>query len=197
VFLDEQGDHVILAFTEGNKEAFKSLYLKYKDKVFGTLLKYVKDKETALDLMQEAFIRIDKYKNSIDTETSFRKLLFAIAINGAIDYLRKKKRYYFQSLDEQKNELSPQFEDSRSDFTRTLEAEDMHTDVQRALDTLPENERTAVILRTMSQMTYKDAALTMDVSSRTVQRYVKNGLEKLEEFLINIGYSSRQGIVHE
>lgn len=87
-------------FKNGDHEAFESLLEKYKNSLYGYLVRMIRDKTVASDLFQEVFVRFIKGVKNYDERGRFRSWLFTTANHLAVDYLRKSgERANFQSLD--------------------------------------------------------------------------------------------------
>lgn len=87
-------------FKNGDHEAFEILLERYKNSLYGYLVRMIKDKTAASDLFQEVFVRFIKGVKNYDERGRFRSWLFTTANHLAVDYLRKSgERANLQSLD--------------------------------------------------------------------------------------------------
>jgi RNA polymerase sigma-70 factor (ECF subfamily) len=83
---------LVLQSKEGNEEAFASLVKKYKTKVFNLAWSLTRDRETADDLAQEAFIKAYIALPKFQFKSGFGTWLYRITVNHVNDYLRKKSK---------------------------------------------------------------------------------------------------------
>lgn len=85
--LDER--NLLIELKAGNERAFEQVYNLYSLRLYGFLLKLVKDENIARDLLQELFIKVWEKRDLIDPEKTFRPYLFRIAENSVVDFFRK------------------------------------------------------------------------------------------------------------
>lgn len=188
VLYDTQRDEVVLHFTEGSQEAFRELYLKYKDGAFRVILRYVQDREAALDLLQDTFVKVYEFREKIRAEAEFHKLLFSIAINTSIDWLRRERKFRKVSIHDDEHPVSWSLADGRADHAKVTELRAMQADVDEALAACPEHEKQSVVLKLSNELTFAEVAETLGISTRTAKRYVKSGLERVSRILEARGY---------
>ena len=81
---------LVTEFLKGNVKSFDLLYEKYSGRLYGFALKLLKNKEDALDIVQEAFLRIWQRRKELDEDKSFKSFLFTISYNIIMDQLRKR-----------------------------------------------------------------------------------------------------------
>ena len=81
----------VQAFLRGDAQAFEFLFDKYREKVFGIAFRFLRNKEDALEVTQEVFLRVYQGLAKFKTDSKFFTWLYRIATNRAIDVLRSKK----------------------------------------------------------------------------------------------------------
>lgn len=91
---------LVAEFLKGNVKSFDLLYEKYSERLYGFAFKLLKNKEDALDIVQEAFLRIWQRRIELDEDKSFKSFLFTISYNIIMDQLRKRlnDHNYFEFL---------------------------------------------------------------------------------------------------
>lgn len=88
---DVPDDKVLVTeFLKGNVKSFDLLHEKYSERLYGFALKLLKNKEDALDSVQETFLRIWQKRKELDKDKSFKAFLFTISYNIIMDQLRKR-----------------------------------------------------------------------------------------------------------
>ena len=157
---------------KGDKGAFDLLVLKYEHKIVNLVMRYVRDPEQALDISQEAFIKAYRALPRFRGDSAFYTWLYRIAVNTAKNYLAAQRR---RPMD---IELDMQDPDqyglhAKLKETDTPEAialsQEMQDTLERAIEALPDDLRTAIILRELDGMSYEEIAQTMDCPVGTVR----------------------------
>lgn len=171
---------------EGDQQAFKDILNKYKGPVFNLIIRMVKNKEEAEDLVQEAFIKAFNSLASFNMEYAFSTWLYKIAINNCIDHFRKQK-LKLCSLDkplESKNgELKREFPDVTFAADRELLDSEKTDLIQKAIDSLPEKYRLSIVYRHQDEKSYEEIAQLMDIPLGTVKARIFRAREMLKKKL--------------
>jgi len=183
-------DHVsdtelIKAFQEGDVQAVEVLINRYKDKVFASLLFYVKDNYLAEDLFQDVFIKIiDTLQNKRYTEEGkFLPWALRIARNLCLDYFRKVKRSPSIKTSDQTDifEVLNLCEDAPD--TKMMQGQS-HDRVRKMLDMLPEEQREIIVLRHYANLSFKEIAQITDCSINTALGRMRYGLINLRKLMV-------------
>ncbi|MCK6380880.1 MAG: sigma-70 family RNA polymerase sigma factor [Leptospiraceae bacterium] len=160
------------------------IYKKNHKRIFDFLYKFTNNEEVALDLMQETFLSYYKYysKDEFSLDKSLM-ILYTIARNNSINYSKK-----FSTKNENPYEKIEYKSDSLS-IEKNYELKDMEEKLYSHLSTLPEEQKTAVILKSMEDMTLQQISEIMDISISTASRLVTKGLANLVEYAKENGMS--------
>jgi RNA polymerase sigma-70 factor (ECF subfamily) len=157
---------------KGDKGAFDVLVLKYEQKIVNLVMRYVRDPEQALDISQEAFIKAYRALPRFRGDSAFYTWLYRIAVNTAKNYLAAQRRRPMDiELDLQEQEqygLHAKLKETDTPEAVTLSHELQET-LERAIEALPDDLRTAIILRELDGMSYEEIAQTMDCPVGTVR----------------------------
>jgi RNA polymerase sigma-70 factor (family 1) len=159
------------------REEFKNIFDNHFTGVRNYIYYRSGDQDLATDVAQEAFITLWE-KKSLLVNGNIKALLFKIAGDLLITQLRKQNvamRYKAKVVDEQFNE-------SPDDSLRYKELLQMY---ERALENLPEKQRTVFLLSRMDGMKYFEIADNLGVSVKAVEKRMKNALEYLRKALGN------------
>jgi RNA polymerase sigma-70 factor (ECF subfamily) len=179
----EDAAHVERA-RRGDSDAFAILFEKYREKVYRVVYGYVHDKDDALDIAQEAFIKAFKNLDAFEGKSGFYTWLTQIAINLAIDARRRRARKKVVPLED--------FMDPREKFGGSAPPpppERRATDMElreryfEALEELSEKHRTVFLLHTVEGMAYKEIAEALEISIGTVMSRLHYARKKLQELL--------------
>lgn len=170
----------------GDRAAFESLMRKYYRRIYNFIGRYVGDAALAEDLSQEVFLKAFQAAPNYQPQAKFQTWLYTIARNTALNSLRGCRRTV--SLDEtlktEDGEVALQIPDpSVRDTREKLKDEELAVVVREAIDSLPENQRLAVILRRYENLSYEDIADTLGVSVPAVKSLLSRAKVNLQERL--------------
>ena len=171
---------------KGDKRAFDLLILKYQHRIVSLVTRYVSDSSEAQDVAQEAFIKAYRAIGRFRGDSAFYTWLYRIAINTAKNWIVAKNRRPpasdIDAVDAEQYGMS-----SRLKETSTPENEMMREEIERTVyDTiaeLPEDLRTAIMLREMDGMSYEEIATTMECPIGTVRSRIFRAREAIDEKL--------------
>ena len=157
---------------KGDKGAFDMLVLKYQHKIVNLVMRYVRDQEQALDITQEAFIKAYRALPRFRGDSAFYTWLYRIAVNTAKNHLAAQRRrpldIELDLQDPEQYDLHAKLKETDTPEGVTLSNELKET-VERAIASLPEDLRTAIILRELDGMSYEEIAQTMECPVGTVR----------------------------
>ncbi len=182
-------DHVsdtdlILAFQNGDVDAFENLILRYKDKVFSSILFFVKDTYLAEDLFQDVFIKIiDTLKNKRYTEEGkFLPWALRIAHNLCVDYFRKVKRAPAIRTSDNKDIFELLQISEEAPDAKVMQGQS-HERVRQMLNLLPEEQREIIVLRHYANLSFKEIAVITNCSINTALGRMRYGLINLRKMM--------------
>ena len=150
-------------------------YEKYADAIFRHCYFKVSDRELALDLMQETFIRAWNYARGGKDIQHMRAFLYRVANNMVVDTYRKKKTVSLEALAEE----GVQFAQKGQDPGKIAE----FNDVLRSIGELEPLYREAVFLRHVEELSVKEIAEILGEQENTVSVRIHRGLRQLRELL--------------
>lgn len=171
---------------KGDTKAFDLLINKYQHRIVSLVTRYVSDHAEAQDVAQEAFIKAYRAIDRFRGDSAFYTWLYRIAINTAKNWLVARKRRPPAS-DIDATDAEQYDMESRLKEQGTPENEMMREEIKRTvfetIADLPEDLRTAIMLREMEGMSYEDIALTMDCPIGTVRSRIFRAREAIDEKL--------------
>ena len=188
--LDELGtlpdaDVVHLA-QQGRELAFRELVRRYERPVFSLVFRMVRDRETAEDLAQDAFVKVLNHIDKYSPEFKFSSWLFKIANNVAIDHLRRRR------LDTISMDGSPHastaseieattlnLESEQESALDELEAKELGSAIELAIAKLRPEYRACIMLRHVEGRSYEEIAATLDLPLGTVKTYIHRARHEL------------------
>ncbi len=178
---------IIRSVLNGHRDDFRQLVEKYQQRVFRLVIGFVHDKEEAEDITQEVFLRAWQSLNKFRGESSFSTWLHKIAVNICLNYSRKKSANRlvtrissFFDPEHEKEIQIPLYEDNAEEI---IIKEEHSAWLKRALDSLPENQRTAIILSKYDDLPQKEIASVMNLTEGAVEALIQRAKKNLREKL--------------
>ena len=168
----------------GDKSAFDLLVLKYQHRIVKLVGRYVREPADALDVAQDAFIKAYRALPNFRGESAFYTWLYRIALNPAKNHLVAASRRP-SDVDLGSNEDGEQFEieDMQSTLEtpeRLLLTEEIRLTVIDAISKLPDDLRTAIMLREVDGLSYEEIATVMDCPIGTVRSRIFRAREAVD-----------------
>lgn len=158
-------------------DEFTLLVRDYRSQAFRFALQMVGNREDAMDITQEAFLRLHRHWHRRDPARPFAPWLYAILRHLAIDFLRKRRSRKELGLDavpERASGLGPQV---------LAEQSELKAAVWKAINHLPPGQREVVILRELHGLAYAEIAEAIGESTTTVNSRLHDAREKLRREL--------------
>jgi len=162
-------EKLVTAFFDGDNTAFDTLLKRHQQRVFTYILNIVKNKDVADDIFQETFVKaITTIKQGRYTESGkFSAWLMRIAHNIIIDYFRQEKSENTMSADQEETDVLNRRDLSEENIEDILVTSQIHTDVRRIMESLPEAQRDVLDMRFYRDMSFKEIAEATGVSINT------------------------------
>ena len=151
-------DHQLVAqYAKGNNQAFDELLTRHQSRVFSYILHIVKNRDLAEDIFQETFVKaIMTIKQGRYSENGkFVAWITRIAHNLVIDYYRQEKSENTVSTDEDETNLLNRKDLCEDNIEDAMVVEQIHKDVKRIIDALPESQREVLVMRYYRNMSFK------------------------------------------
>lgn len=176
---------LIQEILSGNNNAFKGLVEKYQERVFRTAMGFVHSKEDAEDIVQEVFINVFQSLSKFKRESEFSTWLYRITVNNSLNFVnRNKKNRFLQSLEEIFNKS-----DGDNTPLENLEMKDRDERIKKAIDSLPDSQRTAFVLSRYEELSQKEIARVMKRTEGAVEQLLQRAKNNLQK---KLGYERRK-----
>lgn len=174
---------LVLRLIDGDEEAFCELYAAYKNRLLNFALKFVKSREFAEDIFQDAFTVVWQTRRFINPEASFPSYLYTITRNRILNQLRD-----MANEDQLKEQILSQAIDSTDETNNHILLSDLKEIIGRALEQLTPRQREVFKMSRELQMSHKEIAEALGVSVHTVQEHISVSLKVIRSYLTK--YSS-------
>ncbi len=181
-----QSDEKLVQLAEhGDEDALSELYRRYSGGLYVYFHSKLGSEEDSKDLVHEVFVKlIKKARRFNPKKASFRTWLYTVATNLYIDFLRKEKRYRFESIDN--DDRSDDFDESL--FLEDTERKFVFSILRRCIHSLgKERRKIAIILYYFEDFTYEEIGKILSVSTATAARQVKDAESMIEKCLQDNG----------
>lgn len=159
-------------------EAFEQIYNEYSDKIYGYIFLLVNDKEVAEDLTQDAFIKAYRCLEQFNGESQLFTWLFKISRNVTIDYLRKRNRFKFFSIERY------QFESEHHTPLEIIIKGEKITHLYEAIRNLKISYQEVLILRKIKEFSIKETAEILQWNENKVKITTSRALAALKKELM-------------
>jgi RNA polymerase sigma-70 factor (ECF subfamily) len=170
----------------GDREAFEQLYLRFHKGVYLYLLSMLRSQPAAEDLAQDVFVKLFTQLESYRYQSSFSHWLFRLARNAAIDHMRRNKVRRAASLDAEPEEGLPLQERLAGNGplpSERLETSERDQKIRQAVESLPEDFRTALVMREWGDEPYEAIAAALEISEGTVKSRIFRARQMLAKKL--------------
>jgi RNA polymerase sigma-70 factor, ECF subfamily len=174
---------------KGDDSAFSVLMTRYQRKVFTVALGMVKNPDDAMDIAQDAFVKVYRYLGNFQGTSSFYTWLYRIVVNLCIDHIRKSGKTGHDEFDEKTHGKSSSQQRSvlSTDLginpSATLGRKELALVMQMAIQELPPYHRAVILMREVEGMSYSDMAEALKISKGTVMSRLHHARQKLQRSL--------------
>ena len=170
----------------GDKAAFDVLVLKYQQRVVNLVSRFVRNPADALDISQEAFLKAYRALPNFRGDSAFYTWLYRIAVNTAKNFLATQARRSGELSQEISEIEQIEANDALRDKAtpeRLLLRDEIQATVISAIESLPEDLRTAIMLREVDGMSYEEIAGVMECPIGTVRSRIFRAREAVDKQL--------------
>jgi len=171
----ELSDQVLVRESRsGATVAFERLMARHERGVFHIAFSYTGDRESALDVTQNVFLKVHRKLDLLKEESQFKTWLFRIAVNESINWLRSQKRHlgHEELMEEALVEPGP----AQDDLVERVEKREL---LKRGLTYLGPRHRLAVVLRYFDEMSIREIAHCLQCSQGMVKNILFRSLRKM------------------
>lgn len=169
---------LIEGLVAGNALAFKAIYGIYRDKVYRFALGFVKDEDTADDIVQTVFIKLWEKRNLLDNVRNVDAYIFGIAKNSIYGYMKSVVSRFDM-------EVTPEDSESISYITpqEELEASDLRLAISLVVDNMPPQRKSIFLMSREEGISNEDIAFRLGITKKTVENHLNLALHSLREVI--------------
>jgi RNA polymerase sigma-70 factor (ECF subfamily) len=179
--VNHEEDDLISRCQHGDQDALKEIFNLYHKKVYRIAYGVIREREEALDIVQEVFIKLFRSIQNFKGKSHFYTYLYRMAMNTAIDHARKVKKSPAISLNED-GFIEPSDGVEKRPDSLLLDKE-LEERVKQALEMLPVDQKAAFIFREVEGLSYGEIAEAMGCSIGTVMSRLHYGRKRMQDFL--------------
>jgi RNA polymerase sigma-70 factor (ECF subfamily) len=188
ILVDLTDEELIIEFQKnGNEKAFEILIQRFKNQLINYVYRFLGDYDSCVDVVQETFIKVYRYKDNYSSVAKFSTWVYTIAGNLAkTEYKRKRRRNLFSinSYGEENKTYEIPDESFRPDIA--VDANIKREIIQKALLKIRDSYREAVILRDVQELSYEEIAEILGIEVGTVKSRINRGRAELQKYLKDI-----------
>lgn len=169
---------LVLRLIDGDEDAFCELYASYKNRLIYFAMRFLKSREYAEDVFQDAFTVIWQGRRFINPDTSFSSYLYTIVRNRVLNQLRD-----LDNQDKLKEQILAQAVDYTEDTKHRIMADDLRHLIACAMQQLTVRQREVFRMSREEQMSHQEIADALGISINTVQEHISTSLRVLRVYL--------------
>jgi len=176
---------------EGDDEAFEILVNRHQTSVLNLIYRFIGDRTQAKDLAQDVFLRVWQTAKSYEPKAKFTTWIYQIATNLCLNELKSARRRRWFPFSRSNGDEGKTFEETLSDGSPTAEdvlvARERSRQISDALQSLPANQRMALVLKRYDDLSYQKIAQILGCSVSAVESLLVRAKKTLQERLKNLG----------
>jgi RNA polymerase sigma factor (sigma-70 family) len=178
--MPDKTDEVLIGeFQKGDVRAFNELVRRYQERVYWVARRIVGNHADADDVAQEVFIKVYDSLKGFRSESSFYTWIYRVAVNAALNLLRKKKVRDFVRFDEI---IAPLLSDEPKPDEH-LESNEQKRLIDEAIERLPARQRTVFVLRYYENLPYEEIAKMLKRSVGGMKANYFQAVQKISRYL--------------
>ena len=169
---------LVLRLIEGDEDAFCELYAAYKNRLIYFAMRFLKSREYAEDIFQDAFAVVWQGRRFINPDASFSAYLYTIVRNHILNQLRD-----LSNQDKLREQILSQAVNYTNETKDEIIANDLRQFISRALQQLTPRQREIFQMSRERQMSHREIAEVLGISVNTVQESISISLRTLRTYL--------------
>ena len=177
-------NELISNIQNGDKDAFKDFIDLYKKFVINVCYKFVSNEDDANDVAQEVFIEVYHSINKFRSDSKVTTWLYRICVNRSLNFIRNNKKYKLTESYSNENEINSGISSSSSTPETALINKERADIINNAINSLPENQKTAFILCKKEDLSYQEISNVLGISVKAVESLIVRAKKNLQKLLV-------------
>ncbi len=157
------------------KPDFEELVEQHSAEIFAYVWRLLRETHDAEDCLQETFLRAFRSYGRVRAGTNYRAWLYKIATNTARSHWKRRQRQEARTID-----LDPEWQADGMSVADRVERKTLLAAVARAVETLPEQQRAALIMRKYQELSYAEIAAALECTEAAARANVYQAVKKLQ-----------------
>jgi len=179
---------LITGILNRDKQVIQFLVSKYHKQVIKTAFHLLQNMDDAEDLAQDVCIEIIESARSFKGNSSLSTWIYRLTVNKSLNFIRKNKRKQlvkqFESFFSKGDDNASSRVEEPSEHDKTFENNERKQILEKAINSLPENQKTAFILSKYEELSYKEITEIMNLSLASVESLLQRAKQNLQKKLI-------------
>lgn len=180
---------IVRGINNQDEQAFKALVDNYQEMVINVCNSFVHNKEDAMDIAQEVFIKVLDSIHTFRGKSKLSTWLYRIAVNKSLNFIRdRRKKSIFNSLDllfdKDNGDQVSQIGDASSNSQEVMEYNEKKEALHKAIQQLPKKQKIALTLNKFEELPYKEIAEVMNISVTETGVLINRAKKQIQKKLI-------------
>jgi len=184
---DLSDEDLMLSYRDGTAAAFDVLYARHKGGLYRYVLRQLNNRpDIAAELFQDVWMKLINARFNYQASAKFTTWLYRLAHNCLVDYWRSEKHRRHQVEFEETTEAQvadSNIDNQHSEPHNELQQKQMHQQIKQAIAELPEEQRSAILLKEEAALSLAEIAQVTGVNRETVKSRLRYGIKRLQGIL--------------
>ena len=179
---------LIQALRNSDESAFRELVKKYELNVYNTCIGMLGDEDNAKDISQDVFIEVFRSIHKFRGDSKISTWLYRLAVNKSLNHIRDNKKHRIvksiqRFFTKEENESLDLQDFGSQNAEQEIERNEHSKALHQALNKLPENQKTAFVLKNYDDLSYKQISEIMELSHSSVESLIHRAKVNLQKHL--------------
>jgi len=179
---------LIQALKNSDESAFRELVKKHELNVYNTCIGMLGNEDNAKDISQDVFIEVFRSIHKFRGDSKISTWLYRLAVNKSLNHIRDNKKHRIvrsiqRFFTKEENERLDLQDFSSQNAEQEIEQDEHSKALHNALDKLPENQKTAFVLKNYDNLSYKQISEIMELSHSSVESLIHRAKVNLQKHL--------------
>jgi RNA polymerase sigma-70 factor (ECF subfamily) len=180
-------EELMVRIAEGDEDAFETLVTRHQTSILNLIYRFIGDRAQSKDLAQEVFIRVWQSAKSYEPKAKFTTWIYRITANLCFNELKSARRRkwfsFYQSDEDGGRTIEETLADSAPSEEDLLLEKEQSRQISDALQSLPDNQKMAIILKRYDDLSYQEIAQIIGCSVSAVESLLVRAKRALQEKL--------------